>query len=275
MKTILGTHGGAVFSESETYRYVLWRDIGTPLFTFDVVQSIAFLGLNPSTADQNVNDPTITRCERRARSLDYERFYMVNLFGLRSTDPKALYTEPDPIGPGNDEALAKIISVADTVVLAWGVHGELRGRAREVLRMIPTNKRVCLGVTKDGHPRHPLYISNETQLEIYARDYCEGCGKLLPWASLAWSKYNGLYCAPCRIELAKGTAERGGAAEPGGGKIGGGAAAPAKFSAPRTPFDPALWTPCAPRRVPAGAPCARAPPRCPALPGVLTSSSSP
>lgn len=90
---------GAVFSPCRTYRYGLWRiwNPGAPL--------LAFIMLNPSTADDVVNDPTVERCVRRAVSMGYGGLRVANIFALRSTDPTQLYVSVDPIGPDNDTAI--------------------------------------------------------------------------------------------------------------------------------------------------------------------------
>lgn len=144
---------GATFSPCRRYRYRLWR------FWSDA-PPIAFVMLNPSTADEIANDPTVERCERRARAGGYGGVAVVNLFALRSTDPKALYDEADPVGPNNDAAILDVARHAGLVVCAWGRHGRLRDRGPKVLLMlweagVTTH---CLKRGKDGQPSHPLYL---------------------------------------------------------------------------------------------------------------------
>lgn len=151
---------GALFSPCKRYRYRLWRewDASKP--------TIAFCMLNPSTADQFKNDPTIERCQRRAVMLGYGRLEIVNIFALRSTDPRALYDAADPVGPENDAALVAALRASNIMICGWGKHGALHGRGRvalSVLRDIDPDQVRVLVVNKDGSPKHPLYIPYETQ----------------------------------------------------------------------------------------------------------------
>ncbi len=116
--------------------------------------------LNPSTADEQQNDPTVERCERRARAGAYGALVVGNLFAWRSTDPRALYDVADPVGPDNDQHLAAIASEAARVVCAWGRHGALQGRGPAVVRLLAPHRArlACLGVNADGSPKHPLYL---------------------------------------------------------------------------------------------------------------------
>ena len=146
---------GAVFSPCKTYRYRLWR-------TWDATKKpIVFMMLNPSIADENQNDPTVERCQRRAMSLGFGQLQVVNIFSLISTDPRGLYTCDDPVGPENNAAIQEAVKGADTVVCAWGTHGGHVDRAREVvglLKVAGVNPQ-CLGLNSDGSPKHPLYVS--------------------------------------------------------------------------------------------------------------------
>lgn len=144
---------GAVFSECRQYRYRLWRQWGEQ-------PPAVFVMLNPSTADEIDNDPTVERCERRARAMGYGGLRVANIFALRSTDPHALYGHCDPIGPQNDSAILESVSGAGIVVCAWGGHGSLSGRGQIVRKLL-----IDAGVTphylklnRDGTPQHPLYI---------------------------------------------------------------------------------------------------------------------
>lgn len=146
---------GAVFSPCKTYRYRLWR-------TWDATKkTIVFLMLNPSIADENQNDPTVERCQRRAMSMGFGGLQVVNIFGLVSTDPQGLYTCDDPVGPENNEAILEAVKDAGMVVCAWGTHGEHVNRAREVVELLKSAgvSPQCLGQNADGSPKHPLYVS--------------------------------------------------------------------------------------------------------------------
>jgi len=146
----------AVFSPCQRYRYQLTRTWD------DRLPTVAFVGLNPSTADGFIDDPTVRRCVGFARDWGFGGLLLVNLFALRSTDPRNLYTAREPIGPENDRWLRMTAKSAELVVAAWGVHGELHGRGRGVESYFP--KLACMGKTREGHPRHPLYLSRDTPL---------------------------------------------------------------------------------------------------------------
>lgn len=151
----------AVFDPSRTYRYLLTREWGDgPVMTFVM--------LNPSTADAMVDDPTIRRCAGFAKREACTGIAVVNLFALRATDPKSLYSHPDPVGPDNAGFLLRAL-VADggPVVAAWGLHGAFHGRGLEVARLLAPAGMGCLGVTKAGHPKHPLYVRGDTPLVPY------------------------------------------------------------------------------------------------------------
>lgn len=145
---------GAVFSPCRLYRYRLWR-VWAPS-----QPKIAFLMLNPSTADNNANDPTVERCCRRARMLGFGGIEVANLFAFRATDPREMRKAGDPIGPENDKHILSACGYSDMVICAWGNIGSYRKRADEVVALLNNNNIVlnCLGVTKAGEPQHPLYI---------------------------------------------------------------------------------------------------------------------
>lgn len=149
----------ATLSRCRRYRYSLTRTWDTDLPT------VAFVGLNPSTADARRDDPTVRRCVGFARDWGYGTLILVNLFAFRATDPSELLDVRDPVGPENDDWLARVAESADKVVAAWGVHGCLRGRDQAVLGLLPSV--ACLGRTREGHPRHPLYLARTTGLEAF------------------------------------------------------------------------------------------------------------
>lgn len=146
---------GAIFSEDRVYRYVLWR-------TWDITSpSIAFIGLNPSTADELVDDPTIRRCVGFAKAWGYGRLVMLNLFAFRSTDPKQLRFTKDPVGPLNDHYLDQYCREVEKIIAAWGSNGGLYFRGRHLWEKYP--QMLVLGWTTGHHPKHPLYIPMDTQ----------------------------------------------------------------------------------------------------------------
>ncbi len=154
----------ATYSDCERYRYDLTR------IWNDADRKIAFVMLNPSTATEVQNDPTVERCERRARTLGYGAFRVCNIFAWRDTDPRKMRKAKNPIGPANDQAIQDACFWADTVVAAWGTHGEHLSRGPEVERLMrATGKPLFhLGLSKLGHPKHPLYISYATSPQLWS-----------------------------------------------------------------------------------------------------------
>lgn len=145
---------GATFSECKRYRYRLWRRwLPSPAPVW------VFLMLNPSTADEAANDPTVERCERRARMGGAGALEVVNVFAWRSTDPHVLPYLADPVGrPENDRAIVEACKGAERVICGWGKHAGDRGRyVLSILRAAGV-RPLCLAVNKDGSPRHPLYV---------------------------------------------------------------------------------------------------------------------
>lgn len=140
----------AYFSPDRVYRYSLWR-------VWDKSKGYAqFIGLNPSTADETIDDPTIRRCMSFAKDWGYGGLCMTNLFAFRATEPKDMKAYHEPIGAKNNQWLLGCAEKAEVVVACWGVHGTHVGRDKEVKSMIPD---LCyLSLTKDNHPGHPLYL---------------------------------------------------------------------------------------------------------------------
>jgi len=144
----------AWFNEARTHRYLLTRRWGDG-------EPMNVIGLNPSKANAFVNDPTIGRVVRFARREGCGWVRMLNIYGLQSTDPRLLREHPDPAGLSNDLILE--VFATGLVVAAWGNGGVLNGRGHEVgQRLTAAGVRLrCLGVTKDGHPKHPLARGRE------------------------------------------------------------------------------------------------------------------
>ncbi len=139
----------AAFSSCRTYRYALWR-IWQPQ-----EPQLLFIGLNPSTADEQADDPTIRRCLGYAQDWGYGGITVANLFACRTSDPAVLRAEEDPVGPENDRWLQVLADQAGLVVAAWGNHGMFRGRWKEVAAIF--SELHCLELTRLAQPRHPLY----------------------------------------------------------------------------------------------------------------------
>lgn len=141
---------GAHFSPCRRWRYDLWRSwIGGDGYAM-------FIGLNPSTADETRDDPTVRRCIRFAQAWGYAGLCMTNIFAWRDTDPRGMKAAADPVGPENDRVLRARAADAGVVVAAWGMHGAFMGRGARVAAMLgPLH---CLRVTAGGFPAHPLYL---------------------------------------------------------------------------------------------------------------------
>jgi hypothetical protein len=152
-----GIRGEAILSECRTYRYRLERQIA-PVFA--TLRPILFVMLNPSTADADVDDPTIRKCMGFSRRWGCTHLTVVNLFALRATTPTELRRHPDPVGPLNDEYIRHAVQQhherCATIIAAWGADAFARARARFVLRSFGPFD--CLGLNTDGSPRHPLYL---------------------------------------------------------------------------------------------------------------------
>ena len=159
----------AWFSDDRQYRYALLRCLDVGLFGEGNDRDINFIMLNPSTADETLNDPTITRCIGFARRWQYTSLIVTNLFAFRATDPADMKRAADPVGPENDDYIRRIATNCAAVVLAWGVHGVYQDRAASVLRLLNDAgvQPHCLGMTKAGHPKHPLYLHSTVQMQPY------------------------------------------------------------------------------------------------------------
>lgn len=152
-----GTLSTALYSPCEAYRYALTREWSTG-------PRLLYVMLNPSKATEAQNDPTVERCERRARALGFGAFRVCNLFGWRETSPALLKRAQTPVGPANDTALlegAQWVGNTGVILCGWGVHGAYLGRGAQVTQMLRDTKAPLrhLGLTKEGHPRHPLYVA--------------------------------------------------------------------------------------------------------------------
>jgi len=143
----------AVFSDCKKYRYTLSR-------YWDQSKGYAmFICLNPSTADAEKDDPTVRRCINYSKEWGYGGFCMTNLFGFRATDPKIMLAEQNPIGPKNTDWIESLACAADIIIAAWGFMGSHQGRASAVVTLPGLKEKLhFLALTKDGEPRHPLYL---------------------------------------------------------------------------------------------------------------------
>ncbi|MCA3058967.1 MAG: DUF1643 domain-containing protein [Rhodocyclaceae bacterium] len=160
---LFGEHTGAIFSPCRRYRYRLWREWDS------AKPKVCFVMMNPSTADEVNDDPTVAGCQIRIALWPgkYGGVIVVNVFAWRETDskllPRLIAAGEDIVGPENDQAILTAATDAGLVVCAWGVPGELGGRGRHVLKMLRDNGIVphAFQLNQDGSPRHPLYIGHD------------------------------------------------------------------------------------------------------------------
>jgi hypothetical protein len=139
----------AKLSRCRKYRYALWRTWD------DSKPHVLFVGLNPSTADEKTDDPTLTRCINFAKSWGYGGVCIANIFAFRATEPSDMKAAKDPVGTANDRWLIKLAREAGLVVAAWGNDGAYLGRSKQVIKLVPNLH--CLKLNKSGEPAQPLY----------------------------------------------------------------------------------------------------------------------
>ncbi len=150
----------AWFSACDKYRYVLRRTILRD--SKHTHGKCVFILLNPSTADAETDDPTTRRCMNFAFDMGFNEYVAVNLFALRSPNPKDLRGVDDPVGEGNDTYIVRELVGTTAVFVAWGNGGSYQNRANEILDGLESLCVVplCLGITKTKEPSFPLYLSN-------------------------------------------------------------------------------------------------------------------
>lgn len=159
----LSQHSYALISEDGAYRYWLHRT------WFTGKGWTVFLMLNPSTADQFQNDPTVRRCVGFAQLWGSRGVAIVNVFAARSTDAGVLHSLPDPVGPENELFIRVACRLSSRVVCAWGAHEFAHKRRQRIVQIIREMNAmpVCLGLTRSGNPQHPLYVPAAKELESY------------------------------------------------------------------------------------------------------------
>lgn len=165
-----------LFSPDRVYRYQLWREWQLPkglpyggpdhIPLHSASEFVMFIGLNPSTADEMQDDPTVRRCVGFSKRWGYGALCMTNLFAFRATNPKDMMAAKNPVGPFNDNHLDSIALEASVIVCAWGRGGEHQNRESTVVSALWNRRRKikAFGFNKDGSPKHPLYLSNEAEL---------------------------------------------------------------------------------------------------------------
>lgn len=162
----------AAFSPCGTYRYWLCRYLAAQPKSADGWTRILWVMLNPSTADCTVNDPTIKQCMAFSTLWGFDAMDVVNLYALRSTDPRGLDAVPEPvrIGRDNDTWTVKKAADANMIVCAWGANKHAPPRARYVVNDLlrPFMPLFCLGQTVKGMPWHPLYRPHDLQPKTWS-----------------------------------------------------------------------------------------------------------
>ncbi len=164
------------FSPDRVFRYTLWREWAASDESFDLFDGcnegergnrlgeyLMVTGLNPSTADEEKNDPTLNRVVDFGKRWGFGAVCMTNVFAYRDTLPENMKRAADPIGPGNDRWLLETAAGAGMILAAWGAHAKHLGRADAVVKLLSQFKIHCLRKNKDGSPQHPLYIPADTQ----------------------------------------------------------------------------------------------------------------
>ena len=156
-------HTVAHFSDCKNYRYNLIR-------TFANGEGIInFIMLNPSTANEEFNDPTVARCEQRALDYGFKQMIVTNIFAFRATDPKEMQQADDPLGMLNDFTIIQEAKKSHKVICAWGEIGKFMHRSdriRQLLRMNHIDVH-ALKINKSGEPAHPLYLSFKLEPTVY------------------------------------------------------------------------------------------------------------
>jgi hypothetical protein len=163
-KNELGFENLALFSEDGKYRYGLsrdWKEDG-PV--------IVFVMLNPSIGDEKRLEQTTAGCMKRAINWNYAGMIVINLFAYIATKPEELKQIQDPVGPDNDSWIKTLVEVLPSdakIVAAWGNHGKLYNRDREVLKLLKERDIYCLGMNMDKSPKHPLHMSHSIPLQLW------------------------------------------------------------------------------------------------------------
>lgn len=162
MVIIQELRSSARFSNDMKYRYLLERQWK------EAIGRVLFIMLNPSTADAEKADPTVARCITYAHIWGFGGVEVANIYALRSTNPKALFKDPDPIGQHNYCMIESAVGRASLVVAAWGTISNDKKHLAEICRIVTQQKDLyCLRTTKNGHPAHPLYLPGDLKPILY------------------------------------------------------------------------------------------------------------
>ncbi len=162
MMTLTRNGDSTVISSCERYRYMLER-------SWSAGSRVTWVMLNPSTADGTHDDATIRKCVGFSKRWGHGGMRVVNIFAFRSTDPKAMFDAEDPVGFENDWYIDRVVAMGGQVVLAWGAHGPVKrvDRVCSVISNAGGKSPQCLGLTKNGNPRHPLMLPYSTPLREF------------------------------------------------------------------------------------------------------------
>lgn len=165
MNNLKKVYKGAIITTCKKYRYLLTRGYsGNPEDPF-----VLFIGLNPSIADSEIDDPTLRRCLGFMEKWDLQALKIVNLFAYRATNPNAMLIQSEPIGMQNDRIIEGEAKNAKFIILCWGNTGSHLNRDKAVINLLEkySHKTFSFGLTKLGQPKHPLYLSKSTRLERF------------------------------------------------------------------------------------------------------------
>lgn len=159
------------FSEDRVYRYTLWREWSMGILEPDNPGYVNFICLNPSTATETLDDPTMRKCIKFAKSWGYSAMCVTNIFAFRSTDPEGMKVAPEPIGKDNDYFIQTVANDAEHVIAAWSQHASFKGRGRAVKTMLDrlgiSMHYLRMGTGKDPQPWHPLYLPDSTKPQLW------------------------------------------------------------------------------------------------------------
>lgn len=158
-----------LFSDDRVYRYTLWRE-WADLFT-TTLRVVNFICLNPSTATETLDDPTMRKCIKFSKAWGYDAMCVTNIFAYRATNPEEMKAAADPVGPDNDNWIRHVALQSDLVVAAWSQHAGHRGRSKEVrdllVRMGKPVHYLRMGTGQAPEPWHPLYLPDSTKPEVW------------------------------------------------------------------------------------------------------------
>ena len=160
-----------IWSADRVYRYFLRRPVDENV-ALSSLPPLAFLLLNPSTADENKDDPTVAKARRYAHFWGYGEVIILNIFAFRATNPRLLCLQENPIGDENDSIIKNtvqtVLTLGGDVVCGWGNHGQILGRCYDMRSLLKGQKIKAFPFTKQGEPGHPLYLRHDVRLECFS-----------------------------------------------------------------------------------------------------------